>query len=574
MITDPDESRWRRAVPYGWSVVLALLLLGPALAPGFVLSYDMVWVPDLALRADFLGVASGLPRAVPSDAAVAVLDEVIPGQVLQKLVLLACLVGGGCGLVRMLPGLPLAGSLAAVSAYQWSPFVAERLLIGAWPVLIGYAVAPWLISAARRWRVEDRLPPGLALLVPLGSLSASAGVATAVVLVAFAAVRRPRRLVALLGLVVAANAPWLVSGLLHVGTAASDASGAEIFALRAEGALPAPLAALTLGGIWNTEVVPESRTDVLGWLSVLALVMLAAAAVRGWSAVVARRDTWGFVGCWAVGLGLALLTWLAPGPVAWLVAEVPGAGLLRDGARLLVLAAPLTAVVVGLGVAAVCRWLEQGVPRALVAAALVGLPVLLMPDAALGLGGRLQAVDYPTSYAEARVAVDASSRVGDVLLLPLTSYRRPEWNEDHKVLDPAGRYLTRDFVGSDVLVVSGTALQGEDPRVAAAGAALALPTPAARSAELARLGIGFVVVDGEAPGTVPELTGSVLLGGAELTVLGLDGARPRQTPRSWDLAMGAAWAAYLIGPLVGAGLASRRRNRARRGRLREDLGRG
>ena len=62
-----------------WSLALALLLLGPALGPGYVLSYDMVWVPDLALRPDFLGLGSGLPRAVPSDAVVSVLDEVVPG---------------------------------------------------------------------------------------------------------------------------------------------------------------------------------------------------------------------------------------------------------------------------------------------------------------------------------------------------------------------------------------------------------------------------------------------------------------------------------------------------------------
>ena len=68
---------WRRHLPLTWSLawslvwslVLATLMLGPALAPGYVLSYDMVWVPDLALRPDFWGLGSGLPRAVPSDAA-------------------------------------------------------------------------------------------------------------------------------------------------------------------------------------------------------------------------------------------------------------------------------------------------------------------------------------------------------------------------------------------------------------------------------------------------------------------------------------------------------------------------
>ena len=88
----PGGHRW---VPAVWSLALALLLLGPALAPGYVLTYDMVWVPDLALRSDFLGLGSGLPRAVPSDAVVAILDEVVPGMLLQKLVLVGSLVAAG-----------------------------------------------------------------------------------------------------------------------------------------------------------------------------------------------------------------------------------------------------------------------------------------------------------------------------------------------------------------------------------------------------------------------------------------------------------------------------------------------
>ena len=91
---------WRRVLPCAWSLALALLMLGPALGPGYVLSYDMVWVPDLALRPDFLGLGSGLPRAVPSDAVVSVLDELVPGMVLQKLVLLAVLTLGGVGAVH------------------------------------------------------------------------------------------------------------------------------------------------------------------------------------------------------------------------------------------------------------------------------------------------------------------------------------------------------------------------------------------------------------------------------------------------------------------------------------------
>ena len=135
-----------RYLPGAWAVLLPVLLLGPALGLGYVLSYDMVWVPDLAFRSDFLGLGTGLPRAVPSDAVVSVLDELLGGMVLQKLALLGGLVLGGFGIQR------LAGSVlsrcVAVSVFVWNPFVVERLWMGHWPVLLGYAVLPWLVTEA------------------------------------------------------------------------------------------------------------------------------------------------------------------------------------------------------------------------------------------------------------------------------------------------------------------------------------------------------------------------------------------------------------------------------------------
>ena len=140
-----------------WATSLALLMLGPALAPGYVLSYDMVWVPDLALRPDFLGLGSALPRAVPSDAVVAVADEVVPGMLLQKAVLVGALVAAGLGAARLVGG-SLVTELVACSIAVWNPFVVERLVIGHWPVLLGYAVLPWLFVVGRTVRGEGRVP--------------------------------------------------------------------------------------------------------------------------------------------------------------------------------------------------------------------------------------------------------------------------------------------------------------------------------------------------------------------------------------------------------------------------------
>jgi hypothetical protein len=172
------------------------------------------------------------------------------------------------------------------------------------------------------------------------------------------------------------------------------------------------------------------------------------------------------------------------------------------------------------------------------------LPVALLPDLALGVSHRLQPAHYPAAYAEARDLLDDGT--GDVLVLPLSSYRAPEWNHRHLVLDPVGRYLTPDYVASDVLVVDGVPLAGEDPRVQEAAEALGRPTPGARAAALGRIGIGAVVTDPTAPGpAVPEIAGESLLDEPDLEVLALPHVDPREPPRGWVVAMGAAWAGWL-----------------------------
>ena len=546
-------------LPRGWAVLLALLMLGPALLPGYVLSYDMVWVPDLALRPDFLGVGSGLPRAVPSDAVVAVTDEVLPGMLLQKVVLLACLVVGGWGAVHLAPRGSLVGAMVAVSIYQWNPFVAERLLIGHWPVLLAYALLPWVIQDARRLRSSRRLPARLCLTVALGSLSASAGLVTAVALLAFGVHRGAwREHLRTAGLVVAANAPWLASGLLHAGDAVTDGAGARVFALAAAGSVPAPLAALGLGGIWNAEVVLPSRSSWTGVAWLLGLLVLVALGARSWLAASPRRDAVAFGICWGAGLLAAIATWAVPDLAAWVMGNVPGAAVARDGARLLALCAPALASVAAYGAAAVVRVPSVRAARLGLAVAVTLFPLAVLPDAARGLSGRLGAVSFPSSYAQTRQVVAERQDAGvsgDVLLLPFSSYRVPAWNDGHKVLDPLGRYLTGDFVANDALSVSRIPIPGEDPRAEEIAAILAAGSragsPGERSAALADAGIGFVVVERDAEGPVPPLGGEVILLTDTTTVIELPEARGVRAPAAWVVLMSAAWLSYVGLVLVG-----------------------
>lgn len=553
------RSRWLAAVPAAWALVLSLLLLGPALGWGYVLTYDMVWVPQLDLRSDILGLGSALPRAVPSDAVVAVLDGVVPAVLLQKLVLVGALAGAGAGAAALVVERSLAARLVAVTIAVWNPFVVERLLIGHWPLLVGYAVLPWLAVALRGTGPHSRLPTRVPLLLLLGSLSASAGLATAVVALA-TGLRRgdPRRTLVLLGWLLVANAPWVVAGLVQPSSATSDPVGAELFATAGEGLLPGPLAALSFGGIWNADVVPTSRT---GWAGVVLTTLLVVAAGAGVARLARGRarvtGLAGLVACWVVGYGLAVLSWTAPGALGWLAGNVPGGGLLRDGSRLLGLTVPLVVVLVAVAVDGLLERLPDRASRVLVGGVLALVPVSLMPDAVWGVAGRLDAVSYPAAYDDARDAVSGAPP-GDAVSLPFVSYRAPVWNGGRRVLDPLGRYPDRPVVVNDELVVSGTRIAGEDPRAGEVRAALDAGTPEERAAALRAAGVSVAVVEQLEGYPVPALAGTTTLRG-DLTVIELGPAPEGAASGARRAAMGTAWAVWLLLPLAALGTGLRRR---------------
>lgn len=493
-----------RVVPTLWAGVLAVLMPGPALGAGFVLSYDMVWVPDLALTRDVLGLGSGLPRAVPSDAVIAVLDEVVPGLGLQKLVLVGALVLAGAGAAELVRDRSLAARLAVVSLTVWSPYVAERLWMGHWPMLLAYAAVPWLVLAGRRRAAGEPSAVWLLPVLLVGSVSASAGIVSAAVLLA-TGLRRGRRPVRLLAMVAAVNAPWVVTGLTHA-TEAASATGFEVFALRGD-ALPAPLAALTLGGIWNTSVVPASRESWLAWVALALLVALVAAGLRRWWTSDSQRTA--ILALWVAGLVIAVAGWAAPEALDALAQDIPGLALLRDSSRLLPLCLPLLVLTVAAGVDALRERLRGTAPRWAAAIVVALAPVAVLPDAAWGLAGGIGTADYPTSWRQAGTALAEETAPGDVLVLPWSAYRAPAWNAHRPVLDPLPRMLPRASVANGDLVIGRTEIEGEDPRAAAAAVALAAPDPEARATELSRLGIAYVITDRTA-GEAPQVSGETV----------------------------------------------------------------
>jgi hypothetical protein len=229
---------------------------------------------------------------------------------------------------------------------------------------------------------------------------------------------------------------------------------------------------------------------------------------------------------------------------------------------MLALAAPLTAVLVGRGADALMGMLPDALSRTMIALACVLVPVALMPDAALGLSGRLAAVDYPESYGDV-VEELRSLPPGDIAVLPFQSYRAPSWNNAGRpVLAPLGRYLPGRVVVEDRLVVDGRPIGGEDPRAGDVRRALEAPDERVRSAGLREAGIRYVVVEQMPDVDVPELEGEVIRQFDGLTLIDLGPTAPEPAaPDAWVLVMTLAWGGWvgLLGVAVVRVVAGRRR---------------
>ncbi|WP_444964256.1 hypothetical protein [Nocardiopsis sp. M1B1] len=516
---DARGGRGVRLLPWAVGLLAGVLALGPALGPGYVLRYDMVFVPDLSLATVLRG-ADGFPRAIPSDAVVAALSAVLPGDAVQSLALLAVFAVGGAGAARLvLRALPRGGagalvaSAAAGTAYVWNPFVAERLLLGQWAMLLGYAGLPWVVGAAVRLA---RVRPGAGFaglvraLVPAAVGGFSSVVLTALTAGPVALTARSRAprwwgRAALFALaLVVVSLPWLLPSL--ASGADTDPAGVAAFAARSDTPFGVLGSLLLLGGVWNSGAVPAGYGEPVTAAARLLLCLL---ALAGWVWLL-RRERPGFgpglSAAAALGLLIALLGATGPGRalLVWLVSAWPGFGPLRDG-QLYV--APLS-LVQALGLGACVWWLAGRRGAALrtgLAVFVALLPVVVLPGLLWGASGRLAPVYYPGEWSAAQEAVAADDRPGAVLVLPWSAYRGPDWSgRATVVLDPATKLFDRRTLWNDDLVV-GTpdggevVVTGEDARARRVAGVLG-PDPATGlperldAAALGGLGVRYVAV--------------------------------------------------------------------------------
>jgi hypothetical protein len=539
---------------WGWPALAGLLLgmlaIGPALARGFVLSYDMVFVPDPPFSSALLGLTGGPARPVPSDAVVSVAARMIPADILQKLILLSIFLLACSGAAALLAGCwqarkgerpPLLACLAAGVYYTWNPYMAERLVMGQWAMLLGYAGLPWVLRLLCTGPVRIGRARLVLTLLPaaIGGFAGMAitGLAAAPAALARGADRsqRARRLAATFAACVLLSLPWIIPSLIEPVRA--DPAGANLFAARADTPFGSLGSLVVLSGIWNAQAVP------IGYGGVLAVCWLLVVAAAGAGYLLLARPmrlSPGLGAAGLIGLAVAALGVTSPGRAALrdLISAWAGFAVLRDGQQYVAALALAEAIGLGAGVACVLREVQitpaPGRGRGAAAATGTGpagaalgvvavlAPVLLLPGMAWGSAGRLHAVRYPADWMTARQLMDSDPEPGTMLLLPWAQYRRYPWNGGEAVFDPWSRLLARNVISNDALMVGNQTIGQESAASIRLNRVIAQPGPL--TGKLRASGVRYVVVDAGPllGGARADLAAAARLPGAQLVMASRD----------------------------------------------------
>jgi hypothetical protein len=500
-------------------LALGLLALGPGLARGFLLSYDMVFVPDPPFSSALLGLTGGPARAVPSDAVITLGARVLPADILQKLILLLIFIVACAGAAALLAagwrasrgsGAPLLACLVSGIFYAWNPFVAERLLIGQWALLLGYAGLPWVLREVCTG--PARIKPGRLVLFMLpaaiGGFAALAITGAAIVPAALArgsGAERWRRLATVTAALALLSLPWLIPSLLVPVHA--DPAGADLFAARADTPLGRLGSLVMLSGIWNSQTVPRGY----GGAGSFFWLLVVACALACYVVLARRQRSWtglGLAGLLGLGIAAIGVTSATRAMLYGLITAWPGFAVLRDGQQFVAALALLEAIGLGAGTARLLGRAQppashgttprvgrqQAHPAAVALAVLAMIaPVVLLPGLAWGLGGRLRPVQYPADWLAARQIIDSSAQRGSVLLLPWAAYRRYHWDNGEAVYDPWGKLLSREVVSNDGLEVGTQTLTQESAASIRLNRIVSASGPL--TGRLRAAGVRYVVVD-------------------------------------------------------------------------------
>ncbi|MBF0581723.1 hypothetical protein [Corynebacterium sp. ED61] len=419
------------------------------------------------------GLSSSAPRAIPQDTLLSVFLPPLSTVWIVAAMVLFCAMAGmvyTAWWVRRTVGASLPVQMVASLLLVWNPFTIERMLQGQWSIV----VAMWLLPAIAYTSTFKQRGPmlfflGIAAFTPTGWMLGG--------VIALACARS--WLVAGAQLFLAA--PWLLVTVFNGSDVSADSSSAAAFAARAESGVGTLGALMGLGGIWNSEAVPDSRT---GWSAAIGVLLCALMVMGAWGAreIIRRHSGVLVVAALAIVVPFLLSTSAGVSVMGLLMDSVPGAGLLRDSQKFVALAVPGMTLLLARAVQVIAGWLNSG--RWLVSSA-TGILIVLTVPALPAEMSPLKAQRLAPEWTQIVNAVSQPTH-SSTLLLPPGNYRV---QDGRPVVDPALKLLPGNPIDPGFLIVDDKLVDGDPTAIAL------LQDTMNGEDHLAENSVGWVLVD-------------------------------------------------------------------------------
>lgn len=447
-------------------VVLAVLL--PLLKPGFILTLDLVFTPHIAMPATVS--SSYLLHVV-----LHLLNCILPGDVIEKLLLLSAFTLSGLGMHRLVQylsrernSMPDAAAIVAGVLYMINPFTYDRLMAGQYNVLLGYALLPFLAQSL--FLFLDR--PALGRSVRLGGLMTVIGIVSIhtlglVALLVCAGMgaalwrRQEWAYVRQLGvwgaaavlLFAIASAYWLVPLLAGKGTTAdtiaSFTAGDNSTFSTVGGDFTGRLAnILRLQGFWAEQrdmyILPQDDVPLWGLLAIMLWALTVIGARHWW-----RHGRQREVACLLTAMALAAVA--ATGSLQNLALHLPVLAGYREPEKFVGLLALGYGVLAAGGAGPVIMYCRRVGGRAIQTGAsivLVLLPIVFTPTILWACNHQLTAAAYPADWFTADRLLNRDTSSFQTLFLPWHLYMYFGF-AGRIIANPAPTFFTKPALVSD-----------------------------------------------------------------------------------------------------------------------------
>lgn len=492
---------------------LSLLVLLPLLLPGYILTLDLVFTPNIAWPTE-------LSNTYPLEILLWLLGRILPGDIVEKIVLFSILLLSGVGMHLLIRALAspnirtdawqLAPYIGGI-CYMINPFTYSRFMAGQWMFLLGYALVPFFVRSLLRLVTQPSIKAGTntglwafaIISVSIHHVGILAAIGAIFGVIAAVKYRHNLHRLKLTGLSLVAGAGvflvlssfWLVPTLLGLSaishsTAGFDSTHFEAFSTDGGSTLGRLANVIRLQGFWveSQQLFALPQTITPGW-GLLFLLLWIVVVIGGISALRLYRMAGGLA---MISIISGILLSATP-LISWMSTTIPLLAGYREPHKFASLIAFGFALLLAIGAGRIIAKTKRETIAKVLGLGFLILPLLLTPTMLWGFARQLSPRHYPIEWQETNDMLKQTVRTGEeVLFLPWHQYATYSFS-GRLIANPAEKFFEVPIIASNDPEFADISPTYPDPKRQRLKTLLEAPSAGAAK-QLSEIGIDYILL--------------------------------------------------------------------------------